>query len=84
MPYQFSITLVTSHHIKAEPIRRKKVARAGKRLRDSHIPFVRTHEYTMSNENSEKDIGVQREGQNNKIASHWLLPLSLSEMAILP
>ena len=38
----------------------------------------------MINKNPELEIGVQTEGQKRKTASYWLLPLSQSEMAILP
>ena len=36
------------------------------------------------NNNPEMEIGVQPEGQKIKTASHWLLPLPQSKMAILP
>ena len=39
---------------------------------------------SMNNKNPETDIGVQPEDQKSKAASHWLLPLRQSEMAILP
>ena len=40
--------------------------------------------YSMINKNPETKIRVQPEGQDNKTASHWTLPLFQYEMAILP
>ena len=39
---------------------------------------------TTVNKNPETDIGLQPEDQKSKAASHWLLPLPQSKMAILP
>ena len=47
-------------------------------------PSGRAVNCSMSNKNSESDIGVQPECQKSKIGSHWLLPLPQTEIVILP
>ena len=47
-----------------------------------YLQYLNT--WSMINKNSVTEIEIQPEGQKSKTASHWLLPLLQSEMAILP